>query len=99
MEKIPVIWTENSKIQLQKIYFNIAMDSIFQADRVFEKLIESTADLSEYPLKYPPDKYKTDNEGNYRAYELYHFRISYKITDEAIYVVRIRSTYQNPKDY
>lgn len=95
MEKNPVIWTEHTKSQLQEIYLYIAEESIVQADRIFEKLTASTAILS----KHPPDKYKTDNKGNYRAYEIYHYRISYKITETAIYIVRIRSSYQNPQEY
>lgn len=103
MEKNPVIWTEHTKSQLQEIYLYIAEESIVQADRIFEKLTASTAILSKHPHKhphkYPPDKYKTDNKGNYRAYEIYHYRISYKITETAIYIVRIRSSYQNPQEY
>lgn len=99
MEKVPVIWTEKTKEQLQEIYLNIAEDSILQADRIFGKLTESTSLLPGHPLRYPPDKYKTDNDGDYRAYEIFHYRISYKITEVAIYIVRIRSTYQNPKQY
>src|SRR5690349_16753921 len=100
MEEIPVIWTETTKKQLEQIYLYIAeASSINQADNVFEKLINSTSQLPEHPLKNPPDKYKIDNEGIYRAYEVFHFRISYKITEEAIYIVRIRSTHQNPEGY
>jgi len=99
MEKIPVIWPEKTIHQLHEIYLYIAEDSILQADRIFNKLVESTSLLPEHPHKYPPDKYKMNNSGNYRAYELYHYRISYKITQNAIYIVRIRSTYQNPEEY
>lgn len=51
------------------------------------------------PFQNSPDKYKLDNGEEYRAYELYHYRISYKITDTFIYILRIRSTYRNPKKY
>ena len=99
MEKVPVIWSENTKNQLQEIYLYIAEESLLQADRIFKKLTESTSSLPEHPHKYPLDKYKTNNNGNYRAYEIYHYRISYKITETAIYIVRIRSTHQNPEQY
>lgn len=99
MEGIPIIWTEITKKQLQEIYFFIAEESIYHADRVFEKLLNSTSELSKHPKKFPPDKYKYNNDGTYRAYELYHFRISYKITETAIYIVRIRSVFQNPQEY
>jgi len=100
MEKLSIIWTETTKNQLEKIYLYIAeASSIVQADNVFEKLVQSTASLIEHPQKYPADKYKTNNDGSYRAYELYHFRISYRITSDVIYIVRVRSTHQNPEEY
>jgi len=67
-----------SQKPIHEIYLYIAQDSLLQADRIFEKLVESTAVLPEYPYKYPPDKYKMDNDGNYRAYELYHFEFHTK---------------------
>lgn len=99
MEEVTVIWTETAKKQLQDIYLYIAEDSILQADRVFEKLVNSTSKLTIHPKKHPQDKYKTDNDGSYRAYELYHYRISYRITPTVIYIVRIRSTHKNPEEY
>lgn len=99
MEEIAVIWTETTKKQLQEIYLYIAEESILQADRIFNKLVESTTVLPKHPKKHPLDKYKTDNNGNYRAYELFHYRISYRIADTAIYIVRIRSTHKNPEEY
>src|SRR5690606_37198194 len=99
MEKIAVIWTETTKKQLQEIYLYIAEESIVQADRVFNKLVKSTAGLPKHPKKHPLDKYKTDNDGYYRAYELFHYRVSYRTTDTAIYIVRIRSTHKNPEEY
>ncbi len=99
MEKVPVIWTETSRQQLHNIYLYLAEDSILQTDRIFDLIVNSTIKLAIHPYRNPPDKYKTDNDGNYRAYELRHFRISYKIIENAIYIIRIRSTYQNPEEY
>lgn len=99
MEEIPVIWTETAQQQLREIYLYIAEESIIQADKIFERLVKFTARLAVQPYKFPTDKYKTNNNGDYRAYELYHYRVSYKITKTAIYIVRLRSTHQNPLEY
>ncbi len=99
MEEITVIWTETSRKQLEEIYLYIAEESIIQADRIFTKLVNSTSLLNKYPFKYPADKYKLNNKGDYRAYEIYHFRITYRIVQSVIYIVRIRSTYQNPEEF
>jgi plasmid stabilization system protein ParE len=99
MERPTVIWTVRAAKQLEGVYKHIAKDSILQADKVFDKIKASTNVVPENPERYPPDKYKINNKGNYRAYEIYRYRISYRITKNTIYVVRLRSTDQNPKEY
>jgi hypothetical protein len=42
-----------------------------------------TISLSKNPEIYPPDKYKKSNSGIYRAFELYRYRISYRIANES----------------
>lgn len=46
---------------------------------------------------YELDEMKISNNGNYRAFEIYSYRISYKITFEAIHVLRIRHSNKSPK--
>jgi|JI6StandDraft_1071083.scaffolds.fasta_scaffold12807_6 hypothetical protein len=45
------------------------------------------------------DKYKKKNDSNFRAYELYHIRIAYYVELNAIRIIRIRSTYQEPLEH
>ena len=99
MEERTVIWTARAKDQLRSVYKHIAKDSILQADKVFDEIKASANKTTTNPERYPPDKYKTNNKGNYRAYEIYRYRISYRITKQTIYVVRLRSTDKNPKNY
>ena len=99
MEKRTVIWTVRAAKQLEGVYKHIAKDSILQADNVFDKIKSSADDVPNNPEKYPPDKYKINNKGNYRAYEIYRYRISYRITKKDIYIVRLRGTDQNPREY
>lgn len=40
---------------------------------------------------------KQNNNGNYRAFEIYSYRISYRINENEIYRVRVRHTSRNPK--
>lgn len=99
MEARTIIWTERAKAQLEDIYKYIAETSILEADKVFDKIVDSTDVLPEQPERYPPDKFKNNNKDNYRAYEIFRYRISYRITQKYIYIVRVRSTDQNPKPY
>ena len=42
---------------------------------------------------------KYSKEDNFRAFEIYKYRISYKITSDTIYILRVRHTSRNPKFY
>jgi len=62
-------------------------------------LIDLTIDLPQNPEKYPLDKFKTNNDGTWRAFEKYHYRISYRILENQIRIVRVRHTSKSPLTY
>jgi plasmid stabilization system protein ParE len=69
------------------------------AERVTTGIVKIIDGLIDHPEKYPPDKFKKDNPGNYRAFEKYSYRIAYKHTDKEIRILRIRHVKQEPKEY
>ncbi len=48
---------------------------------------------------HPADKYKTGNDGSYRAFELHYYRVSYRIMNYEIKIVRVRHTSMIPKSH
>jgi len=48
--------------------------------------------LPTQPEMFPPDKFKRNNDGTWRAFEKFHYRISYLITAKEIRIVRMRHT-------
>lgn len=94
-----VRWSLTAQKQLAKIYKYILKDSLQNAENVKLKILFSTRRLNEMPELHPPDKYRNNNKGNFRAYEIYSFRIVYKITKTEIIVSRIRHTKMEPKPY
>jgi hypothetical protein len=46
-----------------------------------------------------PDKFKVNNKGEFRAFELHRFRVSYLIKKDEIIIARIRHTSQEPLYY
>ena len=77
----------------------IKKDSSQNANKVKEEVLKKIMELSEQPEIYAPDKYKLNNKGEYRAFEIYHFRISYLIKEEEVYIARVRNSKQKPLDY
>lgn len=94
-----VVWSNNAKAELKKAYEYIALDSLQNAQMIRDTLIDLTIELSKHPEKHPVDKYKKDNDGTWRAFEKYHYRISYCILKNQIRIVRMRHTSKSPLNY
>jgi len=94
-----IIWAKNARIKLKEIILFIKRDSVQNAENVRSKILSSTKQIPTHPTKFPIDKYKKNNKGNFRAYEIFHYRISYEITETQINIVRIRSTHQDTEKY
>lgn len=94
-----VIWSNAAKKQLQKAYQYISQDSNQNAEKIRDEIIDLTINLPTHPQKYPPDKYKKNNDGSYRAFEIYHYRVSYLITKNNIHILRMRHTSMSPLVY
>lgn len=94
-----VIWSKSASLELYKAYLYILLDSLQNAEMVRDDIIDATISLSKYPEKHPPDKFKKDNDGLWRAFELHHYRISYRIMPNEIRIVRMRHTSKSPRKY
>jgi plasmid stabilization system protein ParE len=98
MEK-EIVWTETALNQLEEIYFYILEHSLSYSisDKVIDTIVDATAVLKKNWNIYEIDEMKVPNDTNYRAFEIYSYRVSYKITEENIYIIRVRHTSRNPK--
>lgn len=91
------VWSKRSKASLQKAFEYISKDSPQNAAKVRDELIDITIGLVDHPEMFPPDKYKNNNDGNWRAFEKYHYRITYRIMPNEIRIVRMRHTSRSPQ--
>lgn len=99
-ESQPVVsWNKNAYVALQKAYEYIKETSPANAEKVKEGILSITRKLPENPEKYPLDKFKINNPGNYRAFEKYSYRVAYRHTEKVIKILRIRHVKQEPKSY
>jgi addiction module RelE/StbE family toxin len=94
-----VVWSKSAKAELKKAFAYIALDSLQNAQVVRDTLIDLTIDLPANPEKHPLDKFKKNNDGTWRAFEKYHYRISYRVLENQISVVRMRHTSKSPLSY
>ena len=71
----------------------------FRAASVKQTILCTIREIPLHPERYPVDKFKKGNNGNYRAFEIYHIRIAYKTETNAIKIIRIRNTWQESLEY
>jgi len=90
------VWSKRAIAELRKAYLYIQMDSVQNAEIVRDDIVDQTIDLCNYPTKFPPDKFKKNNDGTWRAFEKHHFRVSYRIMPNEIRIVRLRHTSRSP---
>lgn len=94
-----VVIDNAAKKSLQEAYHYIKNDSLQNAEKVKAKLLASIKELIKNPQRHSPDKYRLNNDGSYRAYEIYKYRITYHVAGDEIHVIRIRHTKMNPLEY
>ena len=95
--KIKVVWSDDAKSQLKAAYKFIAADSIKNAGKIRSEILSLTKNLSENPERYSKDKFKLNNDGTYRAFEKYKYRISYRVFESEIRILRMRHTKMEPQ--
>lgn len=92
-----VIWSKSAQNQLHDLFDYILKDSYQNAEKVKTEILDATKILSDHFEKYPIDKYKIKNDGSFRAFEIYNYRITYKISPTIISILKIRHTKMKPK--
>jgi hypothetical protein len=65
-----IIWDSEARNYLKAAISFIRKDSPQNADLVKAKIINSIAELPAKPTKHAADKYRKNNDGSYRAYEV-----------------------------
>ena len=91
-----VIWPLAAQKQLEKAYKYILKRSYQNAKKVRQGLLTSTRELPNNPERHPRDKYRKENDGSFRAYELHHYRIAYQVTEKQVIIVHVRHTGMEP---
>jgi plasmid stabilization system protein ParE len=94
-----VLWSDTAKKQVKAIYDHIRKDSLQNAEKVVADIAATIEKLCTNPEHLGPDKYRKNNDGSYRYFELHHYRVAFRIYKTNVRVLRVRSTYQEPLEY
>lgn len=96
-----IIWASDALEQLEDIHFYILFESksILIADKVIDKIFDSTEILKTSPEIYKLDSKKNNNDRSFRVYFVYDYMISYQITTDCIQILRVRHTARKTKKF
>lgn len=96
-----IIWSTTALNQLEDIHFYILFEtkSIRIADKVIEKIFESTQIVKTASEIYELDEQRKNNDGSFRAYFVYTYKISFRIVSQEIQILRVRHTSRKPKNW
>jgi plasmid stabilization system protein ParE len=98
-EERKIIWDTVAKSSYKKFLIHIRSDSYQNAISVHEDIGTLLGRLIKHPESHPPDKYRIDNDGSFRAFEKHKLRISYRVMSDSIRIIRARSVRQEPLNY
>ncbi len=94
-----VTWSATSIKQVSDALEYIRQDSVQNAENLYAKLIDKLETTAGVPESCPPDKYKINNDGSFRAFILSNYRVSFRVNKAGIKVLRFRHTKMEEKFY
>jgi len=94
-----IVWNKSPSKNFASELKRISAQSFQNAEIVENAVLSAIEKIKAQPERYPADKYKTTNNGNFRAFETHSYRVAYRITDTEIRILRIRHVKQEPKTY
>jgi len=92
---IPIVWQDKATNSLDEIFQFVANDSIEKAFDLIDKIKEKTSDLAFWAEKYQKETL-IDTQRNIRRAVVYSYKIVYEVKPDAIYILDIFHTAQNP---
>ncbi|MBA2499966.1 MAG: type II toxin-antitoxin system RelE/ParE family toxin [Chitinophagaceae bacterium] len=90
---LSIKWNNRTISQLNEAIEYIEIDSPVNAEKLKKDILLTIDGLLQHPEKYNPDKYKAKNDGSFRAFELHHYRVSYRYKGTEIRI--INTAYKN----
>jgi len=96
MVKMKVIWSKNGLLQLKESLKDLKEKSPKSAAKIKSEILKTSRNLSYNPEIYSPDRFKKDNDGSFRTFEKYSYRVSYQVEKTRVIILRVRHTSREP---
>jgi len=78
--KREVVWSIEALAGLEQAYEYIKKDSPRSAQQLKQEVIDTIEHISINPNVFQVDRFMVNNKGEYRAFEIWSYRVTYKHT-------------------
>ena len=96
---VNVVWRKKTLGQLKQIFEYIREHSLESAKKIINDILDTAENLPNNPKKFPADKYKLNNDGSFRAFELHNYRVAYQNASNEIRILRVRHVRMEPLEF
>lgn len=94
-----ITWTAKAIRQFNAAIAYIRQDSLQNAGKVKEKVLEKVNELSRRRVVHHKDPHKKDNDGSFLYFEISKHRIVYPVRGDEVFIIRVSHTSREPKPY
>ncbi|MCF6347012.1 MAG: type II toxin-antitoxin system RelE/ParE family toxin [Flavobacteriaceae bacterium] len=99
VNKKKLVWDKEALLELKEAYNYLKEKSLPSAKKVRKSIIEIARELPNHPEIYSLDRFKKENTNDYRAFEKYSYRVTYRIKEKEIRILRVRHTSREPLEH
>lgn len=94
-----IVWDKEAILQMEKVYEYLKERSLQSANKVRKSIKETVQELPKHPKIYELDRFKKDETNEHRAFEKYSYRVTYRVKEKEIRILRVRHTSRIPLEY
>ena len=99
MVKRKLVWDKQAKLELKEVFEYLKQRSLPSARKVRKSILVTARELPKHPEIYGLDRFKKDDNSEHRAFEKYSYRITYRVREKEIRILRVRHTSREPLEY
>ncbi len=98
-KKVRIEWHKSASLHFDELLEYLYYESEQASSLVGNAILDEVEKIASHPTAQPLDRFKKNNDGNYRACIVYSYRISYYFDVDIIYILRIRHTSREPLEH
>ena len=95
-KEFDIFWDSLALAELDRELHYLQKRSVDAPRIVTDGILEKINTIKTDPYICEADRLKLKNDGTYRAFIVFRYRISYRILKDAIHILRIRHTSREP---